>query len=178
MADVSCSHHRSDSEVRANEDGRTVFLTVSLSHGLGSAVSVEWETQSGTAVASGQNASRSFSAVLLLPSGGIHSLFPSLEGPFLAMGVYQSFVDSPTSAWCTLPHQHSFLAMRLDKRAFVGSSHTLATLYRWQGALVAVEVGWRPNAARARYVSMHHRLSLDCNSLLGSRSPAPVLALL
>lgn len=58
LADVSCSHHRSDTEVRANEDGRTVFLTVSRSHGLGSAVSVEWETQSGTAVASGQNARR------------------------------------------------------------------------------------------------------------------------
>lgn len=53
LADVPCSHHRSDTEVRADEDGRTVFLTVSRSHGLGSAVSVEWETQSGTAVASG-----------------------------------------------------------------------------------------------------------------------------
>ncbi|XP_029685938.1 LOW QUALITY PROTEIN: adhesion G-protein coupled receptor V1 [Takifugu rubripes] len=110
---ITPSINRSDTEVRADEGGRTVFLTVSRSHGLGSAVSVEWETQSGTAVAS--------------------------EGHFLAMGVYQSFVDSPTSAWCALPHQHSFLAMRLDKRAVVGSSHTLATLYRWQGAFVAVE---------------------------------------
>lgn len=80
-------------------------------------------------------------SAVFIPSGGIHLLFPSLEGHFLAMGVYQSFVDSPTSAWCALPHEHSFLAMRLDKRALVGSSHTLATLYRWQGAFVAVEVG-------------------------------------
>lgn len=45
--------HRSDTEVFANEGSRTVFLTVSRSHGLGSAVSVEWETQSDTAIAPG-----------------------------------------------------------------------------------------------------------------------------
>lgn len=159
LADVSCSPHRSDTEVRADEGGRTVFLTVSLSHGLGSAVSVQWETQSGTAAASGQNSRGTFS-VLLTPSGGTHLLLSSLEGHFLAMGVYQSFVDSPTSAWCALPHERSSLAMRLDQRAPVGSSHTLATLYRWQGAFVAVEVGRRPDAARGRCVSNHHGLSL------------------
>lgn len=37
----------------ADEGSRTVFLTVSRSNGLGSAVSVEWATQSDTAVASG-----------------------------------------------------------------------------------------------------------------------------
>lgn len=52
-ADAACSHHRSDTQVRADEEGGTVFLTVSLSQGLGSAASVEWETQSGTAAASG-----------------------------------------------------------------------------------------------------------------------------
>lgn len=62
------------------------------------------------------------------------------EGHLLVMGFYQRFVNSPTSAWCSLPYEPSFLAMRLDKRP-IGSSHTLATLYRWQGVFVAVEVG-------------------------------------
>lgn len=112
------------------------------------------------------------------PSGGINLLFPSPEGHFLALGVYQSFVDRPTSAWCALPHQRSVLAMRLDKRAAVGSSQALATLYRWQGAFVAVEVGERQNAGREREGSVPHRSSLGGFSLSGSRSPAPVWALL
>lgn len=69
------------------------------------------------------------------------SFFFLLEGHLSVMGVYQSFEDNPTSAWCSLPEGPSFLAMRLDKRPIVGSSHTLATLYRWQGVFVAVEVG-------------------------------------
>lgn len=64
-----------------------------------------------------------------------------LEGHVSVMGVYQRFEDNPTSGWCSLPKGHSFLAMRLDKRPIVGSPHTLATLYRWQGVFVAVEVG-------------------------------------
>ena len=46
--------YRTNTEVVADEGGRTVFLTVSRSNGLESAVSVEWETQSATAVASGE----------------------------------------------------------------------------------------------------------------------------
>lgn len=57
------------------------------------------------------------------------------------MGVYQSFEDSPTSAWCSLGEEPPFLAVRLDKEPVVGSSHTLATLYRWQGVFVALQVG-------------------------------------
>ncbi|XP_047184912.1 adhesion G-protein coupled receptor V1 [Scophthalmus maximus] len=105
--------NRTNTDVVADEGGRTVFLTVSRSNGLESAVSVEWETQADTAIASG--------------------------GHLPVMGVYQSFRDSPTSAWCFLPDELSFLAMRLDKRPVVGSSHTLATLYRWQGVFVQLE---------------------------------------
>lgn len=50
---VCCFLRRRDTEVFADEGSRTVFLTVSRSNGLGSAVSVEWATQSDTAVASG-----------------------------------------------------------------------------------------------------------------------------
>ncbi|XP_074494393.1 adhesion G-protein coupled receptor V1 [Sebastes fasciatus] len=105
--------NRTNTEVVADEGGRAVFLTVSRSNGLESAVSVEWETQSDTAIAS--------------------------EGHLSVMGVYQSFEDNPTSSWCSLPEGPSFLAMRLDRRPIVGSSHTLATLYRWQGVFVPVE---------------------------------------
>lgn len=46
--------YRTSTEVVAAEGGRTVFLTVSRSNGLDSAVSVEWETQSDTAIASSE----------------------------------------------------------------------------------------------------------------------------
>lgn len=45
---------RTDSSVVGEEGGRTVFLTVSRSNGLEAAVSVEWETQSDTAIAMGK----------------------------------------------------------------------------------------------------------------------------
>ncbi|XP_061584932.1 adhesion G-protein coupled receptor V1 [Cololabis saira] len=105
--------NRTSARIYADEGGTAVFLTVSRSGGLESAVSVEWEMQSHTAVAS--------------------------EGPLPVMGLYQSFEENPTSAWCSIPKELSFLAMRLDKRPMVGSSHTLATLYRWQGVFVPVE---------------------------------------
>uniref|UniRef100_UPI0037E7935A adhesion G-protein coupled receptor V1 n=1 Tax=Semicossyphus pulcher TaxID=241346 RepID=UPI0037E7935A len=105
--------NRTNTEVIAHEGGRTVFLTVSRSNGLESAVSVEWETQSDTAIAS--------------------------DGHLSVMGVYQSFEENPTSAWCSLPEGPPFLAMRLDRMPMVGSSHTLATLYQWQGVFVPVE---------------------------------------
>ena len=46
--------NRTNTEIVAEEGGTTVVLTVSRSNGLESTVSVEWETQSDTAVASGQ----------------------------------------------------------------------------------------------------------------------------
>ncbi|KAF7200055.1 adhesion G-protein coupled receptor V1 isoform X2 [Nothobranchius furzeri] len=104
--------NRTSSEMVTSE-GKTVFLTVSRSNGLESAVSVEWETQSDTAVAS--------------------------EGPFPVVGSYQSFEDKPTSAWCSLPKGPSFLAVRLDLKPAVGSSYTLATLYRWQGVFMPIK---------------------------------------
>uniref|UniRef100_A0A668RW45 Adhesion G-protein coupled receptor V1 n=1 Tax=Oreochromis aureus TaxID=47969 RepID=A0A668RW45_OREAU len=51
---IGPSLNRTSTEIVAEEGGRAVFLTVSRSNGLESAVSVEWEIQSGTAVASGQ----------------------------------------------------------------------------------------------------------------------------
>uniref|UniRef100_A0AAV2MS74 Staphylococcus aureus surface protein A n=1 Tax=Knipowitschia caucasica TaxID=637954 RepID=A0AAV2MS74_KNICA len=103
--------NRTRTEVTA-EEGKTVFLTVSRSNGLDSAVSVEWEAKSATAVTS--------------------------AGPFQIFGVYQSFEDHSTAAWCSVPHDQSPLIMRLDMNPAIGSSHTLATLYQWQGVFVPI----------------------------------------
>ncbi|XP_075324846.1 adhesion G-protein coupled receptor V1 [Odontesthes bonariensis] len=105
--------NRTSTVMVADEGSSAVFLTVSRSNGLESAVSVEWEVQSDTAVAS--------------------------EGPLPVMAVYQTFEDKPTSAWCSIPENLLFLAMRLDKRSMIGSPHTFATLYRWQGVFVPIE---------------------------------------
>uniref|UniRef100_A0A3B5LER5 Adhesion G-protein coupled receptor V1 n=1 Tax=Xiphophorus couchianus TaxID=32473 RepID=A0A3B5LER5_9TELE len=100
--------------VVAEEGSRAVFLTVSRSNGLESAVSVEWEMQSGTATAS--------------------------VGPLPVIGLYQSFENNPTSAWCSIPGESSYLALRLDLKPAVGAVHSLATLYRWQGVFVPIEI--------------------------------------
>ncbi|KAM8865111.1 adhesion G-protein coupled receptor V1 isoform 2-T2 [Synchiropus picturatus] len=105
--------NRTNTEVVAGEGSGPVFLTVSRSNGLESTVSVEWETVSDTASAS--------------------------EGHVPVLALYQSFEDSPTSAWCSLPGRLSEFAVRLDKIPSIGSSFTLATLYRWQGIFVPVE---------------------------------------
>ncbi|XP_034025926.1 adhesion G-protein coupled receptor V1 isoform X1 [Thalassophryne amazonica] len=105
--------NRTNSEVVVTEGSRVVYLTVSRSNGLESAVSVEWGTQMGTALA--------------------------ISGHLPVMGVYQNFKDHPTSAWCMLPEWLSLLAMRLDRKPAVGAHYTLATLYRWQGVLVPVK---------------------------------------
>ncbi|MED6250420.1 Adhesion G-protein coupled receptor V1 [Ataeniobius toweri] len=110
---IGPSLNRTSTAMVAEEGSKAVFLTVSRSNGLGSAVSVEWEMQSDTATAS--------------------------EGPLPVIGWYQSFEDSPTSAWCSIPGDSSFLALRLDLKPAVGAIHTLATLYQWQGVFVPIE---------------------------------------
>ncbi|KAK0155883.1 G-protein coupled receptor 98 [Merluccius polli] len=110
---IGPSLNRTNSEVVAHEGGTPVFLTVSRSNGLESAVSVEWETQADTAIGA--------------------------EGYLPVMGVYQDFEDHPTSAWCSVPEEASSLAMRLDRTPSAASPHTLATLYRWQGVFVPIQ---------------------------------------
>lgn len=46
--------YRTSAVVVADEGGRAVFLTISRSNGLNSAVSVEWEMQPNTAKAAGE----------------------------------------------------------------------------------------------------------------------------
>ncbi|XP_055742122.1 adhesion G-protein coupled receptor V1 isoform X1 [Salvelinus fontinalis] len=110
---IAPSLNRTGSSVVGEEGGRTVFLTVSRSNGLEAAVSVEWETQSDTAIA--------------------------MEGTLPVMAVYQIFSETPTSGWCSLTDGVSPLAMRLDMPSPGGSTQTHATLYRWQGVLVPIQ---------------------------------------
>ena len=76
------------------------------------------------------------------------------------MGVYQTFEETPTSAWCSLPDSASSLAMRLDRVPSVGSTQTLATLYSWQGVFVPVEVTYftasLPNQNRKHFHCVLH----------------------
>ncbi|XP_014844179.1 PREDICTED: G-protein coupled receptor 98 isoform X1 [Poecilia mexicana] len=110
---IGPSLNRTSAAVVAEEGSRAVFLTVSRSNGLESAVSVEWEMQSDTATAS--------------------------AGPLPVVGLYQSFENNPTSAWCSIPAESSSLALRLDLKPAAGAIRTLATLYRWQGVFVPIE---------------------------------------
>uniref|UniRef100_A0A3Q2DXJ8 Adhesion G-protein coupled receptor V1 n=1 Tax=Cyprinodon variegatus TaxID=28743 RepID=A0A3Q2DXJ8_CYPVA len=112
---IGPSFNRSQHPMVAEEGSRAVFLTVSRSNGLESAVSVEWEMESDTATAS--------------------------EGPLPVIGLYQNFENNPTSAWCSIPvdSESSSVALRLDLKPTVGTVGTLATLYRWQGVFVPIE---------------------------------------
>ncbi|KAI1900416.1 hypothetical protein AGOR_G00049720 [Albula goreensis] len=106
------SDNRTDS-VTVEEVNRTVFFMVSRSNGLETAVSVEWETQSDTAF--------------------------GMKGDLPVLAVYQSFQETPTSGWCSLPNRDPPLALRLGKTLLGNSAQTLATLYRWQGVFVPLE---------------------------------------
>lgn len=136
---------RTSTQLVAEEGGRAVFLTVSRSNGLESAVSVEWEMQSNTAVASGEKQTQPPKCHLIDLTSSVvffnSRAFFLAEGQLPVLGVYQSFENNPTSAWCSLPEGPPFLAVKLDRTPHVGSSHTSATLYRWQGVFVPVEVG-------------------------------------
>uniref|UniRef100_A0A8C9WGZ3 Adhesion G-protein coupled receptor V1 n=1 Tax=Scleropages formosus TaxID=113540 RepID=A0A8C9WGZ3_SCLFO len=106
------THNRTDS-IAVEEESKAVFLTVSRSNGLETAVSVEWESQSDTAF--------------------------GLTGDIPVLAVYQSFTEKPTSSWCALPYENVPLVLRLGKASAGTPSHTLATLYRWQGVFVPLQ---------------------------------------
>ncbi|RXN21226.1 G- coupled receptor 98-like protein [Labeo rohita] len=106
---ISPSLNRTLDTLTMEEHSGTVFLTVSRSNGLESAVSVEWETWSGTAF--------------------------GMRGEQPVLAVYQSIRDGLASVWCAVPNEDSALVLRLLK----GPSQNQAVLYKWQGVLVPVE---------------------------------------
>ncbi|XP_051546873.1 adhesion G-protein coupled receptor V1 isoform X1 [Myxocyprinus asiaticus] len=106
---ISPSTNRTLDTMTVEERTGTVYLTVSRSNGLESAVSVEWETRSGTAF--------------------------GLRGEQQVLALYQSFRDSLASVWCLVPHEDSALVLRLLR----GSAQNQTVLYKWQGIFVPVE---------------------------------------
>ncbi|KAI2664431.1 Adhesion G-protein coupled receptor V1 [Labeo rohita] len=126
---ISPSLNRTLDTLTMEEHSGTVFLTVSRSNGLESAVSVEWETWSGTAF--------------------------GMRGEQPVLAVYQSIRDGLASVWCAVPNEDSALVLRLLK----GPSQNQAVLYKWQGVLVPVEnpsscVGFTVNGSS--YVAVSH----------------------
>ncbi|XP_030633613.1 adhesion G-protein coupled receptor V1 [Chanos chanos] len=139
---ISPSINRTDS-VTVEEAGETVFLTVSRSNGVDTAVSVEWETQSDTAF--------------------------GMRGDSPALVVYQKLRDSLTTGWCVVPKEDSVLAVRLEQGQSGPSSPGLAVLYWWQGVFVPIEsvliqspdrcIGFAVNSSS--YVAITHRASVE-----------------
>nr|Q6JAN0.1 RecName: Full=Adhesion G-protein coupled receptor V1; AltName: Full=G-protein coupled receptor 98; AltName: Full=Monogenic audiogenic seizure susceptibility protein 1 homolog; AltName: Full=Very large G-protein coupled receptor 1; Flags: Precursor [Danio rerio]AAT07468.1 very large G-protein coupled receptor-1 [Danio rerio] len=106
---ISPSINRTLDTMTVEEHMGTVFLTVSRSNGLESAVSVEWETRSGTAF--------------------------GMRGEQPVLAVYQSIRDSFASVWCSVPSGDAALVLRLIK----GLTQNQTVLYKWQGVFVPVE---------------------------------------
>ncbi|KAJ8006188.1 hypothetical protein DPEC_G00125640 [Dallia pectoralis] len=116
---IAPSLNRTSIMLTGEEGVTTIFLTVSRGNGLEAAVSVEWQTQPGTAIAT--------------------------EGGLPVMAVYQVLRETPTSGWCSLPGGAD-VALRLSRPSLGSSSQTYATFYRWQGVLVPVQSVRIPNA--------------------------------
>ncbi|XP_015216090.2 adhesion G-protein coupled receptor V1 isoform X1 [Lepisosteus oculatus] len=101
------------SSVTVQEGNAPVYLTVSRSNGLDTAVSVEWESQSDTA--------------------------HGMRGDFPVMSVVQSFAGQPSSGWCALSHADNLLALQLGKDRPGGAGEALSTLYKWQGVFAPLQ---------------------------------------
>ncbi|XP_026067280.1 adhesion G-protein coupled receptor V1 [Carassius auratus] len=106
---ISPSYNRTLDTMSVEENGGTVYLTISRSNGLESAVSVEWETRSGTAF--------------------------GMRGEQPVLAAYQSVRDNLASVWCVVPNEDSAVVLRLLR----GPAQNQAVLYKWQGVFVPVE---------------------------------------
>ncbi|XP_017551078.2 adhesion G-protein coupled receptor V1 isoform X2 [Pygocentrus nattereri] len=109
---IAPSSNRTLSSLTVEETAGTVYLTVSRSNGLDSAVSVEFETQSDTAF--------------------------GMKGDYPYLTVYQHFRDALPVSWCSVPSGDSAMLLRLggSNSSLVQDQ---VTLYMWQGVFVPVE---------------------------------------
>uniref|UniRef100_A0A8B9KDR7 Adhesion G protein-coupled receptor V1 n=1 Tax=Astyanax mexicanus TaxID=7994 RepID=A0A8B9KDR7_ASTMX len=107
---ISPSSNRTLSSLTVEETVGSVYLTVSRSNGLDSAVSVEFETQSDTAF--------------------------GLKGDFPYLAEYQRFRDTLPVHWCSESSGDSALLFRIGS---INNMQDQLTLYMWQGVFVPVE---------------------------------------
>ncbi|XP_035385851.1 adhesion G-protein coupled receptor V1 [Electrophorus electricus] len=109
---ISPSSNRTLSSFTVEENVGTVYLTVSRSNGLDSAVSVEFETQSGSAVGT--------------------------KGDYPHLAVYQRVRDSLSLGWCVVFSGDSVLVLKLGR--LPGSLiQEQAILYSWQGVFMPIQ---------------------------------------
>ncbi|XP_066512530.1 adhesion G-protein coupled receptor V1-like [Hoplias malabaricus] len=109
---IAPSSNRTLSSLTVEETAGTVYLTVSRSNGLDSAVSVEFETQSDTAF--------------------------GMKGDNPILAVSQRFRDALPVGWCSVPSGDSALVLRLGSLNS-SSVQDQIILYSWQGVFVPVE---------------------------------------
>nr|XP_014349406.1 PREDICTED: G-protein coupled receptor 98 [Latimeria chalumnae] len=101
------------SSVTVEEGNRTVYLRVSRSNGLNSSVSVEWETQSDTAL--------------------------GMKGDNQVLSVHQSFPEEPASGWCFFSSGKRLYGVLLRMPPDTASSEGTMTLSQWQGVFVPIQ---------------------------------------
>ncbi|XP_032873159.1 adhesion G-protein coupled receptor V1 [Amblyraja radiata] len=95
------------------EGNRTLYFNISRSKGLENRVTVEWETQAGTA--------------------------DGITGDIQVLSILQSFSETLGSRWCFLKFNHSLFGIFLRINGSNWNLDALSTLHRWQGVFVPVQ---------------------------------------
>ncbi|XP_043565048.1 adhesion G-protein coupled receptor V1 isoform X2 [Chiloscyllium plagiosum] len=108
--------------VHLEESNSTLYLIVSRSNGLENRVTVEWKTQSRTAL--------------------------GLKGDIELLSTLQSFPELFGQGWCFLTLNNSLFGLFLRTSGSSSSADILSTLYQWQGIFVPVQKfkTWNPTS--------------------------------
>ncbi|XP_067838274.1 adhesion G-protein coupled receptor V1 [Heptranchias perlo] len=106
--------------VSMEEGIRTLYLKVSRSNGLENRVTVEWETQAGTAY--------------------------GMKGDIQVLSTLQNFSEGLGSSWCSLTLNNSLFVIFLQISGSSSKADVLSTLYQWRGVFVPVQnfKTWNP----------------------------------
>ncbi|XP_048383057.2 adhesion G-protein coupled receptor V1 isoform X4 [Stegostoma tigrinum] len=106
--------------VHLEESNSILYLVVSRSNGLKEKVTVEWETQSQTAL--------------------------GLKGDIELLSTLQNFPESFGAAWCFLTLNNSLFGIFLRTSGSSSRANVLSTIYQWQGVFVPVQKfkTWNP----------------------------------
>ncbi|XP_067885769.1 adhesion G-protein coupled receptor V1 [Heterodontus francisci] len=99
--------------VSLEEGSKTLYLKVSRSNGLENRVTVEWETQAGTAF--------------------------GLKGEIQVLSTLQNFPEALGSSWCFLTLNNTLFGIFLQMAGSSSKADVLSTLYQWRGVFVPVQ---------------------------------------
>ncbi|XP_059825311.1 adhesion G-protein coupled receptor V1 [Hypanus sabinus] len=95
------------------EDNKTLYFNISRSNGLENRVTVDWETQSGTAF--------------------------GIRGDILVLSTVQNFPEVLGSRWCFLTFNNSLFGIFLRINGSDWKLGAVSTLYQWRGVFVSVQ---------------------------------------